>query len=136
MHEITSDSIVKQYGIIPPFILSVGHLLGFRNIVELIEAFAILRGQLALENLRLVIVGEEQFPGYLKVIHSAIQKYNLEDSVQLLGQIPHSNVGALMRGCEVFVFPSMCENCPTSLIEAMSTNMLPLHAHPLSLCLK
>ncbi len=111
---------VKQYGICAPFILSVGHLLGFRKVVELIEAFGILRRESNYRALQLVIVGEEQFPGYLKRILNAIHKNGLQNSVSLLGQIPHAHVVSLMQECMIFVFPSTCENCPTSLIEAMS----------------
>jgi glycosyltransferase involved in cell wall biosynthesis len=121
-----SDQTSEQfrlYGIEPPYILSVGHLLDFRNFLELIEGFAIVRRECGIKNWQLVLAGREQVPGYWTRIRASMERYQVSDTVRVLGGIPHDHVGALLRGCELFAFPSSCENCPTSLIEAMSVGL-------------
>lgn len=103
----------------PPYVASVSHLQGFRNIVELIEGF-VLANEGAMPRRQLLIAGVEQLPGYLARIRAAIDRLRAHDDVKLLGAIPQAGIRPFVEGCEVFAFSSTCENCPTSLIEAMS----------------
>ena len=47
----------------------------------------------------------------------------LADRVRFLGEIPPDEVRAVMRFCDVFVFPSVYEAMPLALVEAMAAGM-------------
>ena len=101
-----------------PFILSVSHLNPYKNTVELIEGFAAATADRP--EWQLVLVGMANFPAYLERIQAAIATHRVHDRVRLTGELAHHDARALMAACEVFVFTSTCENCPTALIEALS----------------
>jgi len=46
-----------------------------------------------------------------------------EGQVILAGGQPSDVVAELLARCEVFAFPSTCENCPTALIEAIGAGV-------------
>jgi glycosyltransferase involved in cell wall biosynthesis len=45
---------------------------------------------------------------------------NLQDQVMLIGAIGRQDLPGLIDSCDFFVFPSVCENCPNTLIEVMA----------------
>ena len=42
-----------------------------------------------------------------------------ENEVRILGDVAGAEVTALLQRCGVFAFSSVCENCPTALVEAL-----------------
>lgn len=99
-----------------PFLLTVSHLYPFRRIIEIIEGFAESKHR---ESCRLLIVGGFHVPRYTEKINLKIKHLNLKERVILLGALPHQDVIELIKDCFGFVFASTCENCPTSLLEAL-----------------
>ena len=111
-------SLEARLGIRRPYVLCVSHLNPYKNIVELVEGFA--RATRDLPPRQLVLAGMANFPAYLRRIQAAIDAARVNDRVLLTGELPHRQALSLVAGCEAFVFPSTCENCPISLIEALS----------------
>jgi len=103
-----------------PFILSVAHLHPFRNIKQLVQAFGKAREGGSLLKHQLVLVGGGYVEWYLAEIKLLITEYNLEDFVILAGSVKHSDVHLLLSHCEMLAFTSTCENCPTTLVEALA----------------
>ncbi len=106
-----------------PYILSVSHLYPYKNIPALIQGYFLSRRSLQGQGLKLVLVGKAAARAHLAQISSMIRQYCLEDWVLLAGDVPYPAIGELLAGCEWFVFQSTCENCPNTLIEALSAGV-------------
>lgn len=108
-----------RLGVRRPFLLSVSHLNPYKNTIELIEGFALASKDLPPR--QLVLAGMANFAPYAESIRATIARLGLAERVLLTGELPHADALSLVAGCEAFVFTSTCENCPTALVEAMST---------------
>ena len=111
------EALEQRLGIRRPFLLYVSHLNPYKNVVELIDGFALARERVP--GRQLVIAGMSAFPDYKEKIDSAAARLP-QGAVLLTGELPHRDALKLMTSCEGFVFPSTCEMCPTALIEALS----------------
>jgi len=114
--------ILERYQVTYPFLLYTGNIRPQKNIPRLIEAFAVLRGELASHpdygNLRLIIIGDEinQFPD----VRLAAQKTRLGQAVRFLGHVPFDTLRAFYESAAAFVFPSLHEGFGLPPLEAMS----------------
>lgn len=113
-------ALEERLGIRGRYMLSVSNVNPYKNLVELIEGFAMAVRSTREEDFQLVIAGLVNFPWYLRKMNDAIRRNGLQGRIVFTGELPHAAVEALLAGCESFVFSSTCENCPTALIEAMS----------------
>jgi glycosyltransferase involved in cell wall biosynthesis len=102
-------------------ILSIGRLTEYKGFSYLIEACRVLKERGV--KLLCQIVGEgEDRPD----LEAAIHRYGLQDSVKLLGSIPHSAVVPLFEKTTVFALPCVIarngdrDGMPMVLIEAMA----------------
>jgi glycosyltransferase involved in cell wall biosynthesis len=108
-----------RLGIRRPFLLYVSHLNPYKNVVELIEAFALSRK--TVPDRQLVLVGMSNFPAYGAKIAASIARHGFTpNEVLVTGELPHADGLKLMKSCEAFLFASTCEMCPTAIIEALS----------------
>lgn len=99
----------------PVRLLSVGRLVPTKNLAFLIGALNTVRT----ENWFLDIVGAGSELNALKI---AVKNFDLQDKVEFHG---HSeNVEKFYQRADLFVFPSLLENSPVVVLEAMS-NALP-----------
>ena len=108
-------------GVRAPFILNVSHAYPYKNLVELVRGFAQSTGRLR-PDVQLVIAGDHEST-YGRRVREEIRTLGIADRVLLTGPVAPEAVEALLRGCEFFVFPSTCENCPTALIEAIAAGV-------------
>src|SRR5215470_11568381 len=100
------------------FVLYAGTIKPHKNLVRLIEAFAVLRkGEL--EELKLLIIGDEisKLPALRRAVHS----HKLHKHVRFLGFLPDETLAALYRLAAVFVFPSLYEGFGLPPLEAMAS---------------
>jgi glycosyltransferase involved in cell wall biosynthesis len=117
-------ALLAEQGIHNPFVLSVSHLYPYKNLVELVEGFLITSRALPVPGRQLVLVGTEYFRGYKARIQEVLVRHGApEGRVILAGGQPSDVVAELLARCEVFAFPSTCENCPTALIEAIGAGV-------------
>jgi glycosyltransferase involved in cell wall biosynthesis len=114
--------VLERYHIHYPFLLYVGRTNPQKNIPRLVEAFAVLRGELRdhprFQNLRLIIIGDEiaRHPALRHaVIHSRV-----EDAVRFLGFVPIETLRAFYQTASAFVFPSLYEGFGLPPLEAMA----------------
>ena len=94
------------------FLLFVGAFIRTKNATSLVRTLADLR-----KNFKLVLVGDG--PERAK-IEGLVKRLNLEDRVILLGQKPHGETLAMMRACDALVLPSICEQVPNVVLEALA----------------
>ncbi len=104
---------------ISPYVVCVSQLLPFRNIPELIAGFreACAGG---FPEWSLAIVGGSTLPHYFERLSKLGGRIRGRGDVVFVGPVKHEAVRGWIERAEIFAFPSTCENCPTSLIEAMS----------------
>jgi len=101
-------------------ILYVGHILSYKQLDSLLEAFQkVCNTTNRSIKLLLTIAREDWQPGYDAFVRQ-VKKRGLEKSVQILGKIPQLAIGHLYRGCDVVAFPSLCESFGWPLVEATS----------------
>jgi len=112
--------VKDAYGVTGDYILYVGTLHPRKNLMRLVEAFAMLQRRLgpSSSDLRLVLAGQK---GWLyKPIFDQVSKLGLVDQVLFPGYIAHSDLAALLSGARCFVFPSLYEGFGFPVLEAMA----------------
>lgn len=115
--------ILERYQIHYPFLLYAGNIRPQKNIPRLVEAFAVVRTELAqhpvYKDLRLIIIGDE-ISKYPSVRHAVIQS-RVEDCVRFLGFVPFDTLRIFYELAAAFVFPSLYEGFGLPPLEAMAS---------------
>ncbi len=104
-----------------PYLLCVSHLHPYKKLNELIEGFHIAKTMGVPERLQLVIVGAAYLSNdYARSCWATTVRLGLkEDEVIFTGERQRKEVDVLLANSDAFIFPSVCENCPTALVEAI-----------------
>jgi glycosyltransferase involved in cell wall biosynthesis len=98
-------------------ILTLGLFRPRKGIEHLVRAAGLLRD--AGHPIRLCLAGEFADAAYEASIHSLVNRLQLRDRVEFTGFV--ADAGAMLRGCDVFVLPSLKgEGMPMALLEAMA----------------
>lgn len=100
------------------FMAAAAKFVRYANIETMIRAFARLRAQGYAGELRMA--GGPHDAGYEREIRALTEWLGLRDTVRFLGYRPREEVRTMMRDADAFLFPSMLEACPFTLLEAMS----------------
>jgi glycosyltransferase involved in cell wall biosynthesis len=112
----------ERYQVNYPYLLYAGTIRVQKNVPRLVEAFAVLRDDLAnhpvYRNLRLVIIGDE-LSKYPQVRRAVIQS-KMESIVRFLGFVPIETLRAFYKSAAAFVFPSLYEGFGLPPLEAMA----------------
>ena len=123
---------LRRIGVTKPFLLYVSHLQRYKNQIRLIEAYSRLQPEIR-QKYQLVLAGGAQNYNYYKELHALIFQKNMSSDVLLLPDMNKVNLRILYQGTTLFVCPSLIENCPNTLLEAMksgapvaASNILPM----------
>jgi len=114
--------IMERYQVNYPFLLYAGNIQRHKNVTRLVEAFAVLREQLAehpvYRELRLVIIGDtiSQYPA----VRQAVIRSKMEQVVRFLGFVPFETLRCFYESAAAFVFPSRYEGFGLPPLEAMA----------------
>ena len=117
------DRILERYQINYPFLLYAGTIRPQKNIPRLVEAFAVIRGEMEshpiYRNLRLIIIGDEisRYPA----VRRAVMQSRVEQSVRFLGFVPFETLRVFYERAAAFVFPSLYEGFGLPPLEAMAS---------------
>jgi len=126
---------LERYRIHYPFLLYVGRTNPQKNIPRLVEAFAVLRGEIrehpVFQDLRLIIIGDEisRHPA----LRQAVIQSRVEESVRFLGFVPIETLRAFYQAAAAFVFPSLYEGFGLPPLEAMACGAPVVCSHVSSL---
>lgn len=116
-------AVLERYQIHYPFLLYAGTIRPQKNIPRLIEAFSLVRGELAgqehLKDLRLIIIGDEisRYP----FVRQAVIKARVENAVRFLGFVPIDTLRVFYEAAAAFIFPSLYEGFGLPPLEAMAS---------------
>jgi|YNPMSStandDraft_1061717.scaffolds.fasta_scaffold01159_6 glycosyltransferase involved in cell wall biosynthesis len=114
--------VLERYRVNYPYILYAGAIRPQKNVPRLVEAFAVLRGELeshpVYKDLRLIIIGDE-IARYPAVRHAVI-KTRVEQAVRFLGFLPFETLRVFYQCAAVFAFPSLYEGFGLPPLEAMA----------------
>ena len=106
-----------------PYFLHIGTLAKHKNLVTLIEAFALLVQKNSIDpSIKLVLVGGAPSSVYSNDepnIKAVIQKHNLQNRVVLTGYVSSDAVANWYSGAMGYVFPSRNEGFGLPILEAM-----------------
>ena len=110
------DLVLQKYCLRKPFILYIGTIEPRKNLTRLVEAFATLA--LKYPTHALVIAGKK---GWMyNPIFDAVQRLGVEGRVVFTGFVDEEEKPFLIRGAEIFVYPSLYEGFGIPVLEAMA----------------
>ncbi len=113
---------LERYQVNYPFLLYAGAIRPQKNVPRLVEAFAVLRGDLEghplYKDLRLIIIGDEiqRYPS----VRRAVIQTRVEHVVRFLGFVPFDTLRVFYEAASAFVFPSLYEGFGLPPLEAMA----------------
>ncbi len=114
--------VLERYQVNYPYVLYAGPIRPQKNVPRLVEAFAVLRGELEThplyKDLRLIIIGDEiaRFPA----VRHAVIRTRVEHAVRFLGFLPLETLRVFYQSAAVFAFPSLYEGFGLPPLEAMA----------------
>ena len=114
--------VLERYQVNDPYLLYVGSARPQKNIPRLIEAFAVIKGELKdharFGNLKLLIIGDEISEH--SDLRRTVIRTRMQNDVRFLGFVPVETLRIFYREAEVFVFPSLHEGFGLPPLEAMA----------------
>ncbi|MBE7461581.1 MAG: glycosyltransferase family 4 protein [Zoogloeaceae bacterium] len=113
------DVVLDELAIPGEYVLYVSHFYRYKNFERLVRAYSRLPSVLQ-DRYALVLVGIPHHREYWDHVRATVSELRLESRVIMIPGLDGSALSALYRRCSVFVFPSLIENCPNILLEAMA----------------
>jgi glycosyltransferase involved in cell wall biosynthesis len=119
-HLAADRTVLERHGITDPFFLYVGSAYPYKNLLRLIEAFALYCSRAA-GDVQLVLAGDhEQFGASLRTRAAA---RSVEDRVVFPGPVTEAELLALYDAARVYVFVSLQEGFGLPGLEAMAAGV-------------
>ena len=110
-------SVLGHYGVRQPYLLYVSQFHRYKNVHRLLDAFARMRDS---AELSLVLVGKPADENYEQEIAKTIVRLGLETRVKMIPGVKREQLKPLYRSAHGFVYPSLVENCPFAVLEALA----------------
>lgn len=115
----TLAALRNRYPIPARYLLYVSHFYPYKNFVRLTQAYAQLPPELR-ANYALVLVGVPHDRDYYDVVQAEIRRLGIISQVLTIPGLAAAELAPLYAHASLFVFPSLVENSPNILLEAMA----------------
>lgn len=113
-------SVKQRYQLVQPYFLSISYQEPRKNLVALLQAFDRLKEQTGL-GYELVLIGA---PAWKKnELRSAHRKLKHASAVRLLGYVSDRDKWSLLRGADIFIYPSVYEGFGFPPLEAIRSGV-------------
>ncbi|HLM83794.1 MAG TPA: glycosyltransferase family 1 protein, partial [Candidatus Bathyarchaeia archaeon] len=121
--EEKDHKILEKYGIYGHYIFYIGGFDFRKNISGLLEAFRKLIENYEVDNVSLVLGGEDnsRFSELFTDVNEEIKKLGLEKKVKPIGFVAQKDLPSLYRNCELYILPSLYEGFGRMALEAMAS---------------
>lgn len=117
---VTNDAtLLQQLGISGEFVLYVSHFYRYKNFERLVRAYARLPSATR-DRYALVLVGIPHHRECWDSVRAIVNELGLERRVVMIPGLSGISLSTLYGSCSLFAFPSLIENCPNILLEAMA----------------
>lgn len=113
-----SGTLLK-HGITRPYLLYVSHFYRYKNHQRLLNAFAMLPASMR-ASYQLALVGKPYNQRYFEEVLSLRARSGLDCDVVMIAGESGEHLRHLYQQATLFVFPSLIENSPNILLEAMA----------------
>lgn len=114
-------SVLKRYGIEPPYLIYTGRLEKKKNTPALIEGFSLFKSKFKDLKYKLVLIGNASY-GYDEVNY-AIREFGLDKDVIMPGWVEEEDMPAIYSGASAMIFPSKYEGFGIPLLQAMACEL-------------
>jgi glycosyltransferase involved in cell wall biosynthesis len=115
---IPTSGLTRQSGIVRPYVLYVSHFHRYKNHARLLHAYARLPGDIRNAH-QLILVGKPENQSCYEEVRNLIRQLGLSDDAIVLPGLSGDRLREIYQGAALFVFPSLIENSPNILLEAM-----------------
>jgi len=112
------EEVLRTYGVVQPFVLSIGRLEEKKNTANMVRAFCEFKKESGLEDLTYVLVGK-QGHGY-ETVRSAIAQSSFDHDVIELGWVAQADLPVLLQSAEALLFVSLYEGFGLPVLEAFA----------------
>ncbi|MGX5172729.1 glycosyltransferase family 4 protein [Aliikangiella sp. IMCC44653] len=106
-------------------LLFVGSVVPQKGVHYLVEAVAALPPQLK-QKIRVEIAGSLNNQTYLTEVKDLIHQHGLDSQFEFLGLLKFAQLEKSYASAQLFVFPSLSENMPMAVLEAMTAGCIPV----------
>ena len=114
----STNNFKEKYGITKNFILFVGRFSHSKGIDILLNAINILKNNIALKDLKFVIMGVDF--GYEEKMFHLIKTLEIKNSIQIIRNPPRDDVISAYQECEFLILPSRWELSPLVPLEGFA----------------
>ena len=110
----------KVYDFRKKYFLYVSHFYRYKNHFRLIEAYSLLPSNVK-NKYNLILIGSPFNKPYFEETKNLILNLNLEQNIILIPGLCREDLRVFYQNSSLFIFPSLVENCPNILLEAMAS---------------
>jgi glycosyltransferase involved in cell wall biosynthesis len=123
-----SDAALERIRV-RPYILHVGQAVAYKRTLELVRGYARLAARRS-DLPPLVMVGRARAADqeYERLCLAELDPLIASGRAIALGQVPHPEALALMASAHAFVYPSVHEDCPNVVLEALAAGRVGVYA--------
>jgi len=101
----------------PAFLFTSAKMIGYSNLIRLAEAYALCRARGLREPL--LVAGGPHDARFERMLKARVAELGLTEHMRFLGYVDAESMAGAMANARVFIFSSLLEACPNTLIEAM-----------------
>jgi len=118
------DDILKtvaRYGIDRDYLMFIGHIDPFKNILRMIDAYHMIKHDGSVDVPRLVMISPtRESDWFYQIVTKKIKELSLTDDIHIAGNVPDEDIPFFYNGAAALLIPSLYEGFGLPAVEAMA----------------